>query len=214
MYLGFLVTAIGTYLILYKSAFLRSPKRAISNNQEEFLSPANGTIVAVRKFDKTKVVEDKFENEDNIAGAINLFAGDVDTTGTIISIHMKVTDVHFQRCPMSATVRKIEYSKGDFKNAISKTPDGIIRYNNEHCSYLFETPDGIKYKVVQIAGFLARKIQSFINEGQAVVQGEQIGVIKMGSQVTVVLPESIVPIVKVGDIVVDGETVLGKINNL
>ena len=102
--------------------------RQIPHNKSLFVSPANGTVVAVRRFDSSEgdIFENKYENEDKIAGAIKLFSGDVDTKGTIISIHMNLDNVHIQRCPLSAKLIKLEYTKGDFKNAITK--DSLLPY--------------------------------------------------------------------------------------
>jgi phosphatidylserine decarboxylase len=205
------LTLTGLYFFLYKGRFLRKPKRNIPNDDSLFVSPAMGKIVTVHKFDTESVIEDKYDDEDNIAGAVKLFAGDVSASGTIISTHLSLTDVHFQRCPVSARVIKIKYALGNFKNAISKSKDGRIRYENEHCSILFETESGYRFKVVQIAGFVARKIHAFVNEGDFVEQGKVIGVIKMGSQVTIVLPEEIDVLASVGEKVIDGESVLGVI---
>lgn len=208
---AFTLTVAGLYFILYKGRFLRKPKRNIPESDLVFVSPAMGKIVAVRKFDTDNFVEEKFNDEDNIAGAIKVFAGDVDTSGTIISTHLSLTDVHYQRCPVDAKVVKIDYVLGNFKNAISKSESGKIRYQNEHCSILFEAESGYRFKVVQIAGFVARKIHTFVKEGDFVKQGAVIGVIKMGSQVTVVVPEAIKVVASVGDKVIDGETVIGLI---
>jgi len=206
-------TAAGLYFILYKSRFLRQPKRDIPKSPNFFVSPAMGKIVAARKFDTADFVEEKYDDEDNVAGAIKVFAGDVAESGTIISTHLSLTDVHYQRCPVDAKVIKIEYVLGNFKNAISKSEDGKIRYENEHCSILFESTDGYRFKVVQIAGFVARKIHTFVKEGDVVRKGDLIGVIKMGSQVTVVMPENVEFIAKIGDKVIDGETIIGLIRN-
>jgi phosphatidylserine decarboxylase len=73
-----------------------------------------------------------------------------------------------------------------------------------------ETPSGKKYKVIQIAGFLARRIVDMTVPNQVVKQGDVIGLIKLGSQVTVLLPHDVTVLVKNGDVTVDGETILGK----
>jgi len=212
---GIFAVATTVFVVWYKKVFLRQPppadKLKTAFNPNQFLSPASGTVVAVRSFDSSDFTENKYSAEDNIEGAVKLFAGDVDTSGTIISIHMGLDDIHFQVCPMAATVTKIDYVRGSHKNAISKGADGIIRYQNEHCSYLFETSGGIKYKVVQIAGFLARRIESYVKQGQQVNTGDKIGVINLGSQTTVILPSSILCSAKVGDKVLVGATVIGML---
>ena len=214
--LGVFAVAATMFAVWYKKVFLKQPptpdKLSATFNPNQFLSPASGTVVAVRSFNSNDFIENKHGTEDNIEGAVKLFAGDVDTSGTIISIHMGLDDIHFQVCPMAATVSKIDYVKGNHKNAISKGADGVIRYENEHCSYLFETSDGIKYRVVQIAGLLARRIESYVKVGQRVDTGYKIGIINLGSQTTVILPSNITCSVNVGDKVLVGATVMGMVN--
>jgi len=73
---------------------------------------------------------------------------------------------------------------------------------------LLETPRGTKYKVVQIAGFLARRIEDYLQPNQSLHQGDVIGLIKFGSQITVVLPHTAKVLAKKNEVVVDGESVL------
>ena len=208
--LGIAVTITSVYL-LYKYRFLRLPARNIPHNQNLFVSPANGKIVAIRSFSNEVIIESKFEKEDNIDGAISLFGNDISPTGTIISIHMNLNNVHYQRVPVDSKVLAITYTKGDFNNALTVKGENFIRHENEHNEVLFETSAGIRYKVVQIAGFLARRIECFVGVGDNLNQGDVFGVIKMGSQVTVLVPENVTVTANVGDIVLDGETVLGTI---
>lgn len=196
-------------LVWYKFRFLRKPKRSIISSPDWFLSAAMGKVVAVREFDEQAIIENKYEDEDKIAGAIRIFSKDVSDSGTIISTHLSLTDVHFQRCPIDSKVLKIYYVKGDFKNAISKDEQVLIRYENEHCAILFETKEGLRYKIVLIAGFVARKIEVYVKPNQWVKQGEVISLIKMGSQVTTLLPSEVKAVVSVGEKVIDGETIIG-----
>ena len=198
-------------LFWYKFHFLRKPKRSIISSPDWLLSPAMGKIVAVREFDENTIIENKYEDEDKIAGAIRIFSKDVSTSGTIISTHLSLNDVHFQRCPIDSKVVQIYYVKGDFKNAISTDDEGKIRYENEHCAILFETESGFRYKVVLIAGFIARKIEVYVKPNQFVKQGEVFSLIKMGSQVTTLLPSEVKVVVSAGEKVVDGESIIGII---
>ncbi|HLP20330.1 MAG TPA: phosphatidylserine decarboxylase, partial [Chitinophagales bacterium] len=75
--------------------------------------------------------------------------------------------------------------------------------------FLMETTTGKKYKVVQIAGFVARRIVDYTANEQEVKQGDVIGLIKFGSQVSVLLPHDVAVDVKVGDVTIDGESILG-----
>ena len=208
---GLIYTAIALTVFLftyYQVWFLRQPNRNIPGNSQVFVSPANGKIVSIHKWNSQSLVVTKEE-----FGAINVWTKDVDTAGTIISIQMDVTNVHYQRAPIAGKVVNETYTHGSFHNAVQMSNEYGIRFENEHNEYLMETPTGKKYKVIQIAGFLARRIVDYTKPGQAVKQGDVIGLIKLGSQVTVLLPHDVEVLVKSGDVTIDGETILGKAVN-
>ena len=189
----------------YKVWFLRQPERNIPNNNSVFVAPANGKIVSVRKWNTESLLETKGD-----LGVINVWTRDVDTAGTIISIQMDPTNVHYQRAPVAGKVISEKYSTGSFHNAVTMSNEYGIRFENEHNEILLEATSGKKYKVIQIAGFLARRIVDYTKTNQPVKQGEVIGLIKFGSQVTVLLPHDIKIVAKTGDITIDGETVIGR----
>ena len=189
----------------YQVWFLRQPARNVPGNNHLFVSPANGKIVSIHKWNSQTLTVTKEE-----FGAINVWTKDVDTAGTIISIQMDVTNVHYQRAPIAGKVVNETYTHGSFHNAVQMSNEYGIRFENEHNEYLMETLSGKRYKVIQLAGFLARRIVDYTKPGQVVKQGDVIGLIKLGSQVTVLLPHDVTVEVKTGDVTVDGETILGR----
>ena len=197
---GILLTAY------YKFWFLRQTERNIPHSNQVFVSPANGKIVCVKKWNSESLVVTKEQ-----FGAINVWTKDVDTAGTIVSIQMDVTNVHYQRAPMDGKVVSEKYVKGSFHNAVSMSNEYGIRFENEHNEFLMETPTGEKYKVIQIAGLLARRIVDYTHQGEEVKQGDIIGLIKLGSQVTVIFPHDVKVDVKPGETVIDGESVLAQV---
>jgi len=184
---------------------LRQPTRNIPADNKVFVSPANGRIVSIHPWNSQSLVVSKEEY-----GAINVWTKDVDTAGTIISIQMNVANVHYQRAPVGGKVISETYTHGSFHNAVQMSNDYGIRFENEHNEFLMETTSGKRYKVVQIAGFLARRIVDYTKPGQIVNQGDVIGLIKLGSQVTVLLPHDVQVVAKNGDVTIDGETILAK----
>jgi len=199
----FSITIVILLTVYYKFWFLRQTERNIPHNNKVFVSPANGKIVSVKKWNSESLVVTKEE-----FGAINVWTKDVDTAGTIISIQMDVTNVHYQRAPMDGKVIAEKYVTGSFHNAVSMSNEYGIRFENEHNEFLLETPTGEKYKVIQIAGLLARRIVDYTHPGEQIKQGGVIGLIKLGSQVTVILPHNVKANVKPGETVIDGESVL------
>lgn len=209
-----LIKCLGIALVLfgilfasfYRFWFLRCPQRNVPQVENAFVSPANGQIVSITKFDKEwiDVTKEKF-------GVVHLWTKDVDTTGYIISIQMTPVHVHYQRMPVNGKILAHKHTDGSFNNAIVMGNDLGIRFENEHNEILLANQNGEKFKVVQIAGFLARRIVDFTELNQEKKTGELIGLIKLGSQVTVILPNNYLPKVKVGETVIDGETILAEI---
>ncbi len=198
------VLSISAFCIFYyKFWFLRLPERNIPANEHIFVSPCNGKIVSIKKWNAATLVETKGD-----LGAINIWTKDVDTAGTIISIQMDVTNVHYQRAPVSSSLIAEQYIPGSFNNAVQMNNEYGIRFENENNQLLFEANNGKKFKLVQIAGFVARRIEDYLEPSQQVQQGNVIGLIKLGSQITVILPHDVNVTAHVGDIVIDGETQL------
>jgi phosphatidylserine decarboxylase len=191
----------------YKFWFLRQPARHTPHDSHLFISPANGKIVSITTWNQNylAITKEKF-------GLISVWAKDVDTAGTMISIQMDPTHVHFQRSPLDAQILSHQHITGSFNNALGSDNPYGIRFENEHNEILIQTADSNRYKIVQIAGFLARRIEDYIQPGQQVKQGDVIGLIKLGSQVTVILPHNVKVDTKLGETVIDGETVLGEVS--
>ena len=199
--LGLLFLAI----VYYQFWFLRQPARQIPADPTAIISPANGRIAAVLPWHSDSL---RIQKADRM---VQVLVKDVAPSGTMISIEMDVTNVHFQRAPLSATLIDEAYTTGKFQNALIQTNEYGIRTENEHNSMLFETTNGLRYKVVQIAGLLARRIVDYVEPGQQVTKGEVIGLIKLGSQVSLILPAGLDIQAKVGEIVTDGESILARI---
>jgi phosphatidylserine decarboxylase len=122
-----------------------------------------------------------------------------------IRIFLSVFDGHIQRVPAAGIIKKIEYKKGLFLDA--RDPKAHI--DNEQNTIALETSRGVLI-VKQIAGLIARRIMCYVKEGARLAQGERYGLIRFGSQVDVIVPTSVNVLVKEGERVVGGETVLGE----
>ena len=124
-----------------------------------------------------------------------------------VSVFMSVLDVHVNRMPIAGTVVKKHYIPGAFLNAsLDKASD-----SNERMLYLTQTPAGQTLAFVQIAGLIARRIVSFVQEGQTLVSGERFGLIRFGSRVDVYLPPGVEPCVHIGQTMVAGETPIARL---
>jgi phosphatidylserine decarboxylase len=123
-----------------------------------------------------------------------------------ISIFMSVFNCHVNRSPVAGRIERIAYRAGKFLNAdLDKASE-----DNERNSLVVVTPAG-RVGVVQIAGLVARRIVSFVKEGQAISAGERFGLIRFGSRVDVYLPDAARTLVAVGQSAIGGETVLADL---
>ena len=194
-----LIWLIVIIALRYRFSFLRLPERNIIPNANIFLSPANGKIIAVITGANDPVVK-------NHRTVVENAMKDTGTGSTIVSIMMTPLNVHYQRAPQTSKLIAQSYHRGTFLNAIASWLDAT--FSNEYNAMVFETPDHSKFKILQIAGFLARRIVSFIQPTQSVNQGDVIWLIKFGSQVTIIFDNTVNVQAKVGDVVHEWLTVL------
>jgi phosphatidylserine decarboxylase len=192
---SFLPDLFGWLLVgvtIWVAAFFRDPIRTTPQDPDLIVAPADGLVTMISQ----------------VPAPLEL-AGEGGLTGefTRVSIFMSVFDVHINRTPVAGTVRRIAYVPGKFLNAdLDKASE-----DNERQHFLVERDDGLKIGFTQIAGLVARRIMSFVKEGDRVEAGERIGLIRFGSRVDVYLPAGTGPQVLLGQRTIAGETVLGAI---
>jgi phosphatidylserine decarboxylase len=179
-------------LTIWVAAFFRDPIRTTPNGGSLVVAPADGLITAISKVPPPR----------ELAGA----GGLTDAEMTRVSIFMSVFDVHINRSPISGRVVKMAYVAGKFVNAdLDKASE-----DNERQHFLIEG-DGFSIATTQIAGLVARRILTFVREGDQVEAGQRIGMIRFGSRVDVYLPAGTGPRVLLGQRAIAGETVLAEI---
>ena len=124
-----------------------------------------------------------------------------------VSVFMSVFDCHVNRAPITGRISRIAYRPGLFFNAdLDKASE-----DNERNGLVIEAPQG-RFGVVQIAGLVARRIVSFVQEGESIGVGDRFGLIRFGSRVDVYMPSSARPMVALGTRAIAGETVLADFN--
>ena len=176
--------SLGILLSLFIAYFFRNPRREIPNLQNVILSPADGRVVHVGE-----CKEDRFLKE-------NAFK---------VSIFMSLFDVHLNRAPASGKVLERNYLPGRFLVANVEKSSLL----NEQNAVILETEDRSKILLVQIAGFVARRIVCYAKAGDTLGKGEIFGLIRFGSRVDLYLPPEVKPIVRVGQHVKGGESIIG-----
>jgi phosphatidylserine decarboxylase len=150
-------------LYVFLLFFFRLPARAMEPDPGLIYAPADGKIV---------VIEETMENE---------YFKDMRLQ---VSIFMSPFNVHSNRYPVSGLVKYVRYHPG--QNMVAWHPKSSEL--NERSSIVVETKGGTEILIRQIAGAVARRIVTYSQKDQTVVQGDELGFIKFGSRVDVFLP--------------------------
>ena len=188
-FLGWLLAAVTVWVL----SFFRDPMRTTPRGDRLVIAPADGLITMIAKVPPPP----------ELRGVDGMEDGDY----TRVSIFMSVFDVHINRAPIAGRVKRIAYVPGKFVNAdLDKASE-----DNERQHMLIEGSDGMRIGFTQIAGLVARRILSFVREGDAVDAGQRVGLIRFGSRVDVYLPEGTAPKVLLGQRSIAGETVLAEV---
>lgn len=162
--------------------FFRDPPRRGQDLPGAVWSPADGKIVAIT------------ENTDPGRG---------DVPGTRIVIFLSVLNVHINRAPCAGLVERVQYERGKFLNAL----DDASSDRNES-NWIFLQSGRHAVTVRQIAGLIARRIVCRVREGQNVIRGQRIGLIRFGSRTELYLPADAELKVEVGQKVRGAQTLM------
>ena len=178
-------------LTIWVFAFFRDPIRTTPRGDNLIIAPADGLITMITRVPPPRELAD------------TLAEGEY----TRVSIFMSVFDVHINRSPIAGRVAKVAYIPGRFVNAdLDKASE-----DNERQHIVVETSSGTRIGFTQIAGLVARRILTFVKEGDQLDAGERVGLIRFGSRVDVYLPAGTGPRVLLGQRSIAGETVIAEI---
>jgi phosphatidylserine decarboxylase len=173
--------AVLVSLAIFIFSFFRDPDRAIPAEPGAVVSPADGRVVVV--------------TEEENAGR----------PGQRVSIFLAIWNVHVNRAPASGTITKMAYRPGKFLAAMRERAS----FENEQNVFTLSTEAG-EMVFKQIAGLIARRVVSWKREGEQVARGERIGLVRFGSRVDVWLPKGAEILVKVGENVKGGASLIAR----
>jgi phosphatidylserine decarboxylase len=168
-------------LAIFVFSFFRDPERVIPADPGAIVSPGDGRVVVV--------------TDEEAAGQ----------PGKRISIFLAVWNVHVNRAPAAGVITKMEYRPGKFLAAMRERAS----MENEQNIFTLSTDAG-EMVFKQIAGLIARRVVSWKREGERVARGERIGLVRFGSRVDVWLPKDAEILVRVGENVKGGSSVLAR----
>jgi phosphatidylserine decarboxylase len=178
--------ALLTLLFLFLINFFRDPHRAGSERHIDVLSPADGTVVQIKDVGDGEVWPGLTRQ---------------------VSIFMSVFDVHVNRAPISGRIVHYRYNPGKKIAAFAEKSST----ENEQNLIVIEDSHGGRVAFKQIAGLLARRIVFDKKEGDDVVRGERVGMIKFGSRVDIFFPAGTDIKVQMREKVKVGLTVIAEI---
>ena len=181
-----LVLVVSVVLFLLVLQFFRNPKREVKiADDNKVYAPCDGKVVVIEE-----AIETEYFNEKRLQ----------------LSIFMSPLNVHVNRNPISGTVNYFKYHPGKYlvawhpKSSTENERTTVVIGNGKH-EILFR----------QIAGALAKRIKTYLNEGDEVKQGNEMGFIKFGSRVDLYLPLDAKVKIAIGDKVKGSKTVIAEI---
>ncbi|MEM9934904.1 MAG: phosphatidylserine decarboxylase family protein [Bacteroidota bacterium] len=193
IYGGYLINPIVAYLLLPAGViffglilnFFRNPLIQVEENPNHILSPCNGKVVVIEE------IEDKL-----------YFKGPV----MQISVFMSPLDVHVNRNPIGGEVKMLKYLPGKYLMAFNPKSST----DNEQ-NYVVTANEKVSVAYKQIAGFLARRIRWYVEEGDQVNQGAEYGFIRFGSRIDILVPTDSNVKVALGEKVKAGRSILAEV---
>ena len=196
------IIALAVFAIIFLLNFYRDPKRTIPKGNN-IVAPADGKIISIIDTSKSSIKIKK-----GIFGRIRALTKDVAKECYVISIFMSPLDVHINRAPIAGTIKSIKHTRGSFFKAY----DLEKSLGNEKNEIIIQNRN-IKVKVIQIAGFLARRIKCYVKKNQKVNKGDKIGMIALSSQTTLVIPKGVDLKINLNQHVKAGETIIAEVKN-
>ncbi len=186
-YLHVFSYAVGAFFIIVILQFFRHPKRNIVQNSNQIIAPADGKVVVIEEVEETEYFKDKRLQ---------------------VSIFMSPINVHVNRYPIGGEVTYVKYHPGLY--LVAWHPKSST--DNERTSVVIKKDEKFSLMMKQIAGALARRIVYYCKEGDKAEQGGEMGFIKFGSRVDLLLPLGTKIEVALNQTVIGGETVIATIN--
>jgi phosphatidylserine decarboxylase len=180
--IGILIVTIGAAL----AAFFRDPQRRAVASADAVISGADGRICDI--------------------GVAPIPGTGEEAIYTRVSVFMSPLDVHVNRAPVSGDVTALVHAKGGFRAAFRD----IASEHNERNLIRIRDESGREHALIQVAGYLARRIVCYLRQHQRLERGQRIGLIMFGSRVDHFLPRQYRVAVQVGDRVRAGETIIGE----
>ncbi len=181
-----LLYLLGIVFLIMIIRFFRSPLRKNNGGENIIVCPADGKVVVIER-----TIEPEFFKDERIQ----------------VSIFMSAANVHVNWFPVCGEIIYYHYHPG--KHMVAFSPKSSLQ--NERATTVIETSDKKRILVRQIAGAVARRIKCYPVVGEPVTQGEELGFIKFGSRVDLLLPINTKLEISLNQRVKGKETIIGRL---
>ncbi len=182
----FLIIGVSWFFFLIFLNFFRIPNKELTKGDNLVMCPCDGKVVVIEEVEEAEFLNKKCKQ---------------------ISVFMSPLNVHNNLNPISGVVKYFKYHPGKFLMAFNPKSST----ENERTTVVVESDKGVQILYRQIAGFLARRICWYVEEGDKVEQSEEFGFIKFGSRIDIYIPLDAKVVVELGKITKGGQTILAEL---
>src|SRR5258705_13645427 len=172
-------------LCLCTVAFFRDPERTPASDSNVIVAAADGTVMDIVEVDENEVLKNKTRR---------------------VGIFLSVFDVHTNRAPIDGRIIYRQHRAGLCLDARRRD----CSEKNESMTWAFENPR-VTIVVRQLTGAIARRIVAWAKIGDELKKGERFGMIRFGSRTELYLPVNAELLVKTGDHVLGGSTIIARL---
>jgi phosphatidylserine decarboxylase len=177
---------VGVWFFIMIIRFFRAPLRNLNGGEDIISCPADGKVVVIEK-----TIEPEYFKDERIQ----------------VSIFMSARNVHINWFPVSGMIKYYFYHPG--KHMVAFSPKSSLE--NERATTVIRTDNGKEILVRQIAGAVARRIVTYPKVGTPEIQGDELGFIKFGSRVDLLLPLDTKLDITLNQFVRGKQTIIGRI---
>lgn len=185
------ITTAWLALAAFTFLFFRDPTARVPPDPQTIVAPAHGRVDFVGAWNEPEFMGGGCQR---------------------VSIFLSLLDVHVQNAPIDGVVRSLQYQHGKFHAAFLRSQS--LRNENLYIGLQSRDCPDLRVGVRLIAGFLARRVLDWVGLGQVVERGQRLGMIRFGSRCDLYLPPQFPVLVKPGDRVTGGETIVAQLSRL
>src|SRR5438067_4620443 len=174
-------------LIFYTFFFFRDPDRNVPADPNAVVAAADGVVKDISEVEETEILKTKMRR---------------------VGIFLSVFDVHTNRAPINGRILYRQHHEGLCLDARSAD----CSEKNEAMTWGIENPR-VTVVVRQLTGAIARRIVVWAEVGDQLAKGERFGMIRFGSRTEVYLPLTASVLVKAGEHVAGGSTIIARLSD-